>query len=79
MWIVERIEDGIAVLEQGNVCHEYPQNMLDVSVQEGDVVYLENGVFQRDEQATRNRKAQILALYRKTRKKDCDSGTDMIK
>ncbi|MCH5193775.1 MAG: DUF3006 domain-containing protein [Oscillospiraceae bacterium] len=62
MLVIDRIEDGIAVIEEGDSRFEVPVSMLDGNVREGDVVTLENGVYVPDISATEKRRREILNL-----------------
>lgn len=62
MLIIDRIEDGIAVIEDENSRIEVPVSMLDDSVKEGDAVISENGVYVPDKSATEKRRREIQKL-----------------
>ena len=62
MLIIDRIEDGIAVIEDENTHIEIPAEMLGENVREGDVVTLENGLYIKDETATAARRDEIIKL-----------------
>ena len=62
MLIIERIEDGIAVIEQEVGRIEVPCEMLAEGVREGDVVTLENGLYTADKAATEKRRREIAAV-----------------
>ena len=62
MLIIDRIEDGIAVIEEGDSRFEVPVSMLDGNVREGDVVTLENGVYVTDISAAEKRRREILKM-----------------
>lgn len=62
MFIIDRIEDGIAVIEDGDTRFEVPVSMLNESVKEGDTVILENGVYVSDISATEKRRREILKM-----------------
>ena len=62
MLIIDRIEDGIAVIEDEDSRFEVPVSMLDKDVREGDVVILENGVYVPDISATEKRRRYIQKL-----------------
>lgn len=64
MLIVDRIEDRVAVCERlDGVYIDVPVSMLTPPVSEGDVLcFSQDGLFCRDEAATRARKAQAEAL-----------------
>ena len=62
MLIIDRIEDGIAAIEDDNSRFEVPASMLDRDVREGDTVILENGVYVPDKSATEKRRREILKM-----------------
>ena len=62
MLIIDRIEDGIAVIEDDDARFEVPAEMLGKNVREGDVVISENGFYIKDENATANRRDEIIKL-----------------
>lgn len=62
MLIIDRIEDGIAVIEDEDSRIEVPVSMLDSSVKEGDAVNLEDGVYVPDKSATEKRRREIQKL-----------------
>ena len=62
MLIIDRIEDGIAVIEDDDTRFEVPAEMLGEGVKEGDVVVSENGLYIKDENATAGRRDEIITL-----------------
>ena len=62
MFIIDRIEDGIAVIEDENSCIEVPVSMLERNVREGDAVTLENGIYVPDKSATEKRRQEMLKM-----------------
>ena len=62
MLIIDRIEDGIAVIEDDDARFEVPAEMLGENVREGDVVIPENGLYIKDENATAKRRDEIIKL-----------------
>ena len=62
MLIIDRIEDGIAVIEDGNSRFEIPAEMLGENIREGDVVIPENGLYIKDENASNQRRDEIIKL-----------------
>ncbi len=62
MLIVDRIEDGIAVIEQCSGRIEVPVGMLAEDVREGDIVTLQNGLYTADKAATEKRRREIAGL-----------------
>lgn len=62
MLIVDRIEDGIAVIEQDSGRIEVPAGMLAEDVREGDIVTFENGLYSADKAAAEKRRQEIVRL-----------------
>lgn len=62
MLIVDRIEENTAVIEDGESRFEVPAEALANDVKEGDAVFLENGVYRKDAEATEKRKQEIIKL-----------------
>ena len=62
MLIIDRIEEGTAVIEDGNSRFEVPAEMLGRNVKEGDVVVSENGLYIKDENASAARRDEIIKL-----------------
>lgn len=62
MLIVDRIEENIAVIENGKERFEVPRKALAKDIKEGDVVLLENGVYRKDTSATERRRQEIINL-----------------
>lgn len=62
MLIVDRIEDGIAVIEQEVGRIEVPVKMLAPDVREGDIVTLENGLYTADKAASEKRRREMTEL-----------------
>lgn len=62
MLIVDRISEGTAVIEDGESRFEVPAESLANDVKEGDAVFLENGVYRKDAEATEKRKQEIIKL-----------------
>ena len=62
MLIIDRIEDGIAVIEDENTRFEVSAEMLGENVREGDVVVHENGFYIKDENASATRRDEIIKL-----------------
>lgn len=62
MLLVDRIENGIAVIEDGGTRFEVSRSELAPGVREGDAVLLENGVYRKDTDATEKRRQEILKL-----------------
>lgn len=62
MLIIERIEGGIAVIEDGDSQFEIPRESLAGDVREGDVVVLQGGVYTKDKNATETRRKEIIEM-----------------
>lgn len=62
MLIVDRISEGIAVIEDNDIHFDVPAAMLAPDVKEGDVVTAENGVYVKDQSATAERRSEIIKL-----------------
>lgn len=62
MLIVDRISDGIAVIEDGESRFEVPRENLDSDVKEGDAVELIDGIYVKNKSETDKRKNEILKL-----------------
>lgn len=64
-YIIDRIEDGIASLEneEGRM-EEYPAEMMPDGTKEGDCLVFSDEGFEKDEDATRARRERILKLQR---------------
>lgn len=66
-WIVDRIENNIAVLEAKDKTHlDVPLSLFPDTVKEGDVVILrEDGTYKTDETKTKARKAKLFEMQKK--------------
>lgn len=63
MIYVDRIEDGIAVLETADNCFvRVPLAELPANVKEGSVLKMQNGGYFLDEEAEKERKRKLLSL-----------------
>lgn len=62
MLIVDRIEDGIAVIDGDGGRTEVPAEKLAPDVREGDIVILQNGIYAADKAATEKRRREITEL-----------------
>lgn len=62
MLIVDRISESTAVIEDGESRFEVPAKKLAEDVKEGDAVYLADGVYRKDADATEKRKREIINL-----------------
>lgn len=60
--IIDRISEGIAVIENGDSRFEVPASSLAENVGEGDAVTLENGLYVIDENGTEERRKKIIEL-----------------
>ena len=60
-YTVDRIEDGIVVLEKEDLTHiELPASDFDLSIKEGNVLLFENGRFTVDEAYESERRRRIF-------------------
>ena len=66
-WIVDRIENNIAVLEAKDKTHlDVSLSLFSKGVKEGDVVALcEDGTYKTDEMKTKARKAKLFEMQEK--------------
>ena len=66
-WIVDRIENNIAVLEAKDKTHlDVPLSLFSKGVKEGDVVVLcDDGTYKTDEMKTKARKAKLFEMQEK--------------
>ena len=62
MLIVDRITEGIAVIEDGENRFEVPRKMLSEDVSEGDVVELIDGIYVKNKNATDERRKKIIEM-----------------
>ncbi|MDE5993835.1 MAG: DUF3006 domain-containing protein [Oscillospiraceae bacterium] len=62
MLIIDRIAGNTAVIEDGDNRFEVSRSELAPDVREGDAVLLENGVYQKDTDATEQRRQEIIKL-----------------
>lgn len=62
MLIIERIEDGIAVIEDGDGHFEVSAESLGENVREGDIVTCDGGIYQKNEDATEQRRKEIIEM-----------------
>lgn len=64
-YIIDRIEDGIATLEnEEGHAEEYPAESMPKGAKEGDCLVFSDEGFVRDEDATKARRERILELRR---------------
>ncbi len=70
MLIVDRIENGIAVIEKdGNSHFEIKCSLLPMSIREGDVIKSENGKYFIDYEGTVERRNQIKNFQKRLQEK----------
>ena len=62
MLIIDRISEGIAVIEDGENCFEVPRKMLAENISEGDVVELIDGIYVKNKDETDRRRNEIIKL-----------------
>lgn len=62
MLIIDRISDGIAVIEDGEKRFEVPRENLAGDVKEGDTVELQDGIYVKNKNETDKRRNEILKL-----------------
>lgn len=62
MLIIDRISEGIAVIEDGEKRFEVPQKMLAENITEGDVVEFIDGIYVKNKNATEERRKKIIEL-----------------
>lgn len=62
MLTVDRISEGIAVIEDGERRFEVPTEKLSRDVKEGDVVELIDGIYVKNKNETDRRRNEILKL-----------------
>lgn len=70
MLIIDRIEEGIAVIEKDDGSHfEMKCGQLPMSIREGDVIKLEKGRYVIDYDMTEKRRCEIKNLQKKLQEK----------
>ncbi|MDE7288111.1 MAG: DUF3006 domain-containing protein [Oscillospiraceae bacterium] len=62
MLIVDRISEGVAVIEDGENRFEVPRQMLSENIREGDVVVLRDDIYVKDENGTDERRKKIIEM-----------------
>lgn len=62
MLIVDRISEGIAVIEDGEIYFEVPAEKLSEDVSEGDAVELIDGIYVKNKDETDRRRNEIIKL-----------------
>ena len=62
MLIIDRITEGIAVIEDGENRFEVPRKLLSENIREGDVVVLQNDIYIKDENGTEERRKKIIEM-----------------
>ncbi len=60
MLIVSNISEGIAVIEDGEICFDIPAGALPDNTKEGDVILWKNGEYLVDENATAEIREKII-------------------
>ncbi|MCL2636791.1 MAG: DUF3006 domain-containing protein [Oscillospiraceae bacterium] len=65
IYIIDRIEENIAVCEYGDKRLNLPCALLPENAKEGDVIQRKNGVWCIDEERTAKRRAEIVAKMKK--------------
>lgn len=59
--VIDRIENGYAVIENEGIMLDIPLSQLPDGVKEGDVLTFENGIYFRDELAAAEHREKISA------------------
>lgn len=67
MYIIERIEENIAVIEDGEKHLELPREMLEETAREGDVIVRDGMIYRTDKLKTSTRRAELAALRERLR------------
>lgn len=62
MLIVDRISEGIAVIEDGENYFEVPAEKLAENIREGDAVVLRDDIYVKDENGTDERRKKIIEM-----------------
>lgn len=62
MLIIDRISEGIAVIEDGENYFEIPRIMLSDNLKEGDAIVLRDGIYVKDENGTEERRKKIIEM-----------------
>ena len=65
MIILDRYEDGYAVLEVDNQTINIDRNLLEGDLKEGDVLVLRQGKYYKDEEATESRRRYMVDRFSK--------------
>ena len=65
MIILDRYEDGYAVLEVDNQTINIDRNLLEENLKEGDVLVLRQGKYYKDEEATESRRRYMVDRFSK--------------
>ena len=69
-WVVDRLEGDFAVCEsRERKMREIPLKQFGYPPREGDVVYEEHGILQKDEEAIADRKKEMKSRFSKLIKK----------
>ena len=66
MFIIDRFEEGFAVVEniEGENMIQIEKKMIDEAAREGDVIFLSDGEYKVDIEATERRRREVLELLR---------------
>lgn len=69
-YIIDRIENDVVICENQDTkkMEEFPRNMFQNNIKDGDVVIKEKDLFKIDEAETTNRKKKIEELMKKLMK-----------
>lgn len=62
MYIIERIEETVAIIEDGEKHLELPREMLEDTAREGDVIVRDGTIYRTDKLKTGMRRAELAAL-----------------
>ncbi len=62
MLIIDRISEGIAVIEDGENRFEVPAEKLSEDVSEGDIVEIIDGIYVKNKNATEERRKKIIEM-----------------
>lgn len=68
--VIDRIENGYAVIENEGIMLDIPISQLPDGVKEGDVLTFENGIYFRDELAAAEHREKISARLENLFNKD---------
>lgn len=68
--VIDRIENGYAVIENEGIMLDIPLSQLPDNIREGDVLNFENGIYFRDELAAAEQREKISARLENLFNKD---------